>query len=187
MDAEELAQQAADRVREVIAEAERRADEIVQEAEEEAVRIRTEAEGENRTRIERARRALEELSEDSASGADPPETEARPLRAAPEPKRRKARSGRKAKPEPMATAEPEPEPEPEQRAGPATEAAPEQPKTLKPGPEADEDREEGARLAAMKMALDGATKGQIVAWLNDEIPKRTREQIAAEVMERAKR
>jgi len=39
----------------------------------------------------------------------------------------------------------------------------------------------------MKMALDGATRAQIIAWLNDEIPKGTRERIATDVLERAER
>ena len=133
---DELAERAAQRVREVVAEAERRAEEIVREAEAEAARIRERAEADARERIERARKALDELRLEA-------EPEREPI-----------------KPEPAA-------------AEPAS------------GDAGSEER--AARLVAMKMAIDGATRSQIVAWLNDEIPEGRREEIADEVMERAKR
>jgi hypothetical protein len=142
---DELAERAAERVREVIAEAERRAGEIVREAEDEAARVRERAEADARQRIERARKALDELRVE----AEPPPV-----------------------PEPEAPPEPEPEGEPI-AAEPAA------------GERGSEER--AAMLVAMKMAVDGATREQIVAWLNDEIPKGRREEIADEVMERAKR
>jgi hypothetical protein len=126
--AEDLAKQAAERVREAVSEAEGRAKEIVAEAERRAEEIVAEAE-----------RTASEIREKA-----------------------------QAEPEPEPRREPEPEPTP----------------TRLRKPPADE---QGARLVAMKMALDGASREQIVAWLDDEIPEGTREQIATDVLERASR
>ena len=60
--ADEMGKQAADRVREVVAEAERRAEEIVAQAESDADGIRQRAEADAEERIERAQSALRELA-----------------------------------------------------------------------------------------------------------------------------
>ncbi|MDX6652685.1 MAG: hypothetical protein QOJ38_1466 [Solirubrobacterales bacterium] len=105
MEAEELAQQAADAVRAVIGEAERRAAEIVREAEAEAARIR--------------------------GGGDPAGEvpTAPPAQAAPE-----------SPVEAPAPSEPQP----------STEA-------------------QGARLIALKMAMDGASRDEVAKHLSDEL------------------
>ena len=68
---EDLAQKAAERVREVISEAEERAAEIVRRAEAEATEIRERAEADARERIERARRALSEPAGEAPSTPAP--------------------------------------------------------------------------------------------------------------------
>ena len=167
MSGEELAKQAADKVREALADADRRAQEILAEAERRAEEIVADAE---RRAAEIRGRADDDASEVAAAikeaagalTAEVPEFTGEP------------RQESEAEPEPEPAPEPEPEPQPA--------AKPEEPQRLPP-PIADE---QGARLVAMKMALDGATHEQIVAWLDDEIPSGTREQIAADVLARAK-
>ncbi len=70
-----MAQQAAERVREVVADAERRAEEIVRSAEEQAAQIRQRAEQDAREKLDRARKALSELAgetpEPPVPGPDP--------------------------------------------------------------------------------------------------------------------
>lgn len=86
---EQLAKQAADGVRALIADAERKAAEIIGRAEQEADQIRERAESEAREKLERARRALAELAGDGApQPPDPPSAEApdpRPPMPTPEP------------------------------------------------------------------------------------------------------
>ena len=89
--AEELARQAGERVREVIAEAERHAAEIVERAEQEAAHIRERAEAEARDKLERARRALSELAGETPDprppdpAPQPPTDPIPPPEPAPEP------------------------------------------------------------------------------------------------------
>jgi hypothetical protein len=81
VDAHQLAAQAAEAVRRVVAEAEAKAEQIVRDAEIEAKRIRDEAEAEARERIERARRALSELAAETPSpgpGGPHPDPEPQP-------------------------------------------------------------------------------------------------------------
>jgi hypothetical protein len=97
--AEELAGQAAEAVRRVVAEAEAKAEEIVRDAEAEAKRIRDEAEAEARERIERARRALSELAGETPEPGPAPDPE-----PAPEPQPN-------PQPQPVPTPDPEPPPQ----------------------------------------------------------------------------
>jgi hypothetical protein len=97
--AEELAGQAAEAVRRVVAEAEAKAEEIVRDAEAEAKRIRDEAEAEARERIERARRALSELAGETPEPGPAPDPE-----PAPEPQQN-------PQPQPVPTPDPEPPPQ----------------------------------------------------------------------------
>jgi hypothetical protein len=168
MDAEQLAQQAAERVRDTIAEAERRAEEIVRQAEAEASRIRGDAEGEAerirgaaegdaRRRLEDARRALDQLEGQLAGGQ----------RAETQPGGPETPTGPPV-PEPGPQPGPEPEPSPE------------------PGDGGGGD-EEAARLVAMKMAIDGKSRDEVVGSLDSSLPAASRERIVAEVFERAGR
>ena len=100
MSADEIAEQVAQRVREVVAEAEERAGQIVAEAEAEAERIRSAAEADARDRIEAARRAL--AGETQPGG---PETPTAPPVPRPEPV-----------PDPEEPPPPKPPPEPDQPA-----------------------------------------------------------------------
>lgn len=167
MDTEQLAQQAAERVRETIAEAERRAEEIVRKAEAEAERIRGDAEGEAerirgdaegdaRRRLDEVRRALDQL-EGQLPGA----------RAETQPGGPETPTGPPV-PEPGPQPGPEPEPSPE------------------PGDGGGGD-EEAARLVAMKMAIDGKSRDEVVGSLDSNLPAASRERIVAEVFERAGR
>lgn len=156
MSVEDLAQQAADSVRKVVADAQAEAARIVAAAEKEAEGIRARAEAEARDQVEGARKALEELTSrfgggsSSAADAKP----AAPADAAPSPP-----SPAEAKPETPAAKGREPvEPE-ESPAAPAPE--PEAPTSLS----AASDDSQAARLVAMKMALDGASRKEIDAEL----------------------
>jgi hypothetical protein len=158
MTADELAQQVAHRVRELIAEAEERAKRIVAEAEEAAETIRTETEADMRTlraeteadvreRLEAARRALEGETQPGA-----PEAPTGP-------------------PVP----EPTPEPEPE-------EPAPKPDDTGHPSANGDD---QAARLVAMKMALDGKSREEIERELSDKLGPGDRTALLDEVLARA--
>ena len=157
--AEELAKQAGDRVREVFAEAERHAAEIVQRAEQEAVQVRERAEGEAREKIERARRALSELAGETP---DP-----RPPEPAPEPPT--------PRPDPTPPTEPDPQP-PSAVDGPAG-----IPSASNGGDDS------AARLVAMKMALDGSDREQIAAELDAKFGASDRGPLLDDVLARAAR
>lgn len=153
MDVEKLAEQAAARVREVVGEAERRAQEIIATAEDEAARIREHAESEARERIESARRALGELED--RIGASNPGAEVEPgpvVVPEPEPPTPETDPSPVTVPEPTPPTEPEPMP-------------PAIPEPQPPGPgengEPGNGDEQAARLVAMKMALDGASREEI--------------------------
>jgi len=150
-DVDGMVQGVAAQVRKVIADAEARAAEIVRAAEKEAEAIRARAEAEARDQVEGARRALEELTARFGAGAAPSPAPPEPPPQPPPP------------PSPTA-AEPAAAPEPEPEPAPAGTAAAE--------PAADDTQ--AARLVAMKMALDGATREAIEAELerNYTLPDR---------------
>jgi hypothetical protein len=186
-DAEKLATEAADRVREAVEAAEKRAEDLVARAEEEAGSIRSRAETEARERIERAQEAVDrllrqadelraavtslgsEVAGDGARAETPaPEVDPTPV-TVPEPE-----PAREPEPTPPATPEPEPprEPEPQPPEVPeptppaGTRASTEQLKEqLKAG--AARSDEAGARLIAMKMALDGKPRESVERHLAD--------------------
>jgi outer membrane biosynthesis protein TonB len=159
MDGEQIVREVADKVRALIDDAEQRAAEIVREAEAEARGIRQRAEADGRDRLAEVRRAVDELQ--SKLGIGSAEVEPGPV-IVPEP-------------EPPDVPEPEPPPTPEPAPDPAPE--PEPPLIPEPTPPPDEgtppaaengaksDDEAGARLVAMNMALEGASREDIVAKL----------------------
>lgn len=170
MDTEKIVHDVAEKVRSIVTEAEEKAAQIVRDAELEASRIRDEAEAEGRGRVEEVRQALEELRGKlggraaSANGARA-EVSPGPV-VVPEPQ----------PPSPDPTPGPLPEPTPE----PPSE--PEPPMIPEPTPPPDEgtppaisaDRaaagksdDAGARLVAMNMALDGASREAIEAHLTE--------------------
>lgn len=155
MSAEELAQQAADRVREVVAEAERRAAEIVQRAESEASQIRERAEADAREKLERARRALSDLAGE-APAPPAPDPAPPPPAPAPEP------------PAPAPDPTPPPEPVPEQ-----------------PAANSHASDDSAARLIAMKMALDGRGREEIEAELKQKLGDSDRGALLDDVLARA--
>jgi cell division septum initiation protein DivIVA len=157
--AEELARQAGDRVREVIADAERQAAEILERAEQEAAHIRERAEAEARDKLERARRALSELAGETP---DP-----RPPAPAPEP------------PTPRPDPSPPPEPTPEPPS--AVDGAASVPSASNGGDDS------AARLVAMKMALDGSGREQIAAELDAKFGASDRAALLDDVLARAGR
>ncbi len=145
MSVEDLAQQAADSVRKVVAEAQEEAAKIVAAAEKEAEGIRARAEAEARDQVEGARKALEELTSRFGGGSSSPAPPDPP--PAPDPAPSPARS---SPTEPAKKAEEQPVvPDPE----PVAEAP-----TSPPAATADS---QAARLVAMKMALDGASREEI--------------------------
>jgi hypothetical protein len=178
--AEDLARQAAERVREAIDAGARRAEEIVASAEQEAEQIRARAEADARERIERAqgavdrllaqaddlRAAVSALGEATGPAADTetpaPEVDPTPA-TVPEPEPpREPEPAPPPTPEPQPPLEPEPQPpqvpEPTPPAGgrPSTEQLLEQ---LKGG--AARPDEAGARLVAMNLALDGKSREEV--------------------------
>jgi cell division septum initiation protein DivIVA len=154
--AEDLAKQAADRVREVVGEAERRAEQIVRDAEDEAGRIKSRAESEAQELVERARRALSELASETP---EPPVPGPDPTPPGPDP------------------APPTPTPEP----GP--------PGPPDPGPQMASGNSGGndsaARLVALKLAMDGKGRDEIVAELNGKFGDADRAELLDDVLARA--
>jgi hypothetical protein len=146
-DVDAVVEGVAAQVRKAIADAEARATEIIRAAEREAEGIRARAEAEARDQVEGARRALEELTARFGTGAA---TAAPPAPTPPPP------SPSSAEPAAKPTSEAEPVP-----AAPA----PEPPPTGTPVAEPAADDTQAARLVAMKMALDGATREAIEAEL----------------------
>jgi len=162
--AEELAGQAADAVRRVVADAEARAEEIVREAEEEAKRIRERAEADANERIESARKALDDLRGRLEEGG-PQVAPGRPPAEAIPP----------TPPQPEAeTPGPEPVPEPV----PAPEPIPE------PAPPGNGD-DAAARLLAMKLAIDGKGREEIAYELDAKFGTEDRAALLDDVLARA--
>jgi outer membrane biosynthesis protein TonB len=165
MNADQIAQQVADQVREIVAQAEAHAAQIVRDAEAEADRIRGAAERESESSMQTVRAALDELQTKlGARQAPAAEVEPGPV-TVPEP-------------EPPAIPEPSPEPIPEPEPEPMPEPAP-PPDEATPPQAAGFDRviaaaagrsgdAAAARLVAMNMALDGASREQIEAHLAEE-------------------
>src|SRR4051794_16417862 len=140
MSVEDLAQQAADSVRKVVEEAQKEAAKIVAAAEKEAEGIRARAEAEARDQVEGARKALEDLTARFGSGGAPAPAAA----STPEPA------------EDVAEAPTSP---------PVAEAAGPAPTKEKSRAAAPGDDSQAARLVALKMALDGASREEIDAEL----------------------
>jgi hypothetical protein len=181
--AEQLAANAADTVRRVIAEAEERAGQIVREAQSEAVairkradadaaQIRERAEADARAQIEAAKRALDELGGSlamAASGAVE--------RAESEP----------AEPEPEPAPEPETEEEPESPGAPEAPVSPpaEKSPTVESAPAAGNGDDAAERLVAMKLAVEGKDSAAIEAQLIDRFGPRDRSALLRDVLSRA--
>jgi hypothetical protein len=162
MSVEDLAQQAADSVRHVVEEAQREAAKIVAAAEKEAEGIRARAEAEARDQVEGARKALEDLTA-RFGGSAPSDADG------------------KATPPP----DPTPSSAPEHEAAadePADEPAPEKPDP--PSPAADDDSQ-AARLVAMKMALDGASRDEIASELDASYKLADRDALLDDVLAKA--
>jgi hypothetical protein len=184
---DDLAQQAADAVRdavaaaekragEIVADAEAKAKEIVADAEREAEGLRERAELEARERLDKVRAALEGL--ESQLSGEVAEVEPGPV-TVPEP-------------EPPATPEPAPEPVPEPSPEPVPEPSPPPDEADPPAPdvsgfngEAGGDKA-AARLVAMKMALDGASREEIDSHLSEKYGLDDNEKLLDDVLARAK-
>jgi hypothetical protein len=186
--AEELATEAAEAVRRVVAGAEARAEEIVREAQAEAARIREQAdadalrireraESDAREQIAAARKALDELGGSLAAVVEAA-TPKDPTMEEPEPE-----------PEP----EPIPEPEPVQPAespgapeAPVTPPAPEQPTVEQAAPSGNGD-DAAVRLVAMKLAVDGKDRSEIESELNAKFGAADRSALLDDVLSRVPR
>ena len=154
-DAEQIVREFAERARELITDAEERAARIVRDAEDEATRIRARAESDARKRLDEVRSAFEEL-QGRFAGQGTAEVEPGPT-IVPEPA-------------PPPVPEPTPDPVPNPVPGPEPVPEPEPPVVPEPEPPPDEgtppsagrpavsDDETGARLVAMNLALDGASR-----------------------------
>src|SRR5215208_4143089 len=178
MDADQIADQVAEGVRAVIAEAEARADAIVREAEDEATRVRARAESEARKRLDEVRSAFDVL-QGKLGGSAEAEVTPGPV-TVPEP-------------EPPAPPEPEPPPVPEPSPEPVPEPAPPPDEADPPVPDAPAaaNGEAGgdkaaARLVAMKMALDGASREEIDAHIAQNYDVERRDELLDDVLARAK-
>ena len=168
---DQLAQRAADAVRQAIAEAESRAKSVVEDARAEAARIRERAEAEARevrekaeadarAQIESAKRALDEVGGSLAAAV----SEALPSRA-------ESPSAPEAAPSPPAPEAPEPAPEAEQ---PAPDSQPN-------GGDAAE------RLVAMKLAVEGKDPAAIESELIEKFGPGDRAALLHEVVDRVSR
>jgi outer membrane biosynthesis protein TonB len=138
-DAEKIVHDVAERVRELVSEAETRAAEIVRDAEADAKRIRERAEAEARERLDEVRTALADLEGRLKGGSA------------------------EVDPGPVTVPEPSPEPVPEPTPAPVPEPTP--PPDEGTPPTAANGAKSGdavaARLVAMNMALEGASRDEI--------------------------
>jgi len=172
MNAEQIVHDVAARVREIVAEAEDRAAQIVRDAEADAKRIRERAESEGRERLELVRSALDDLEArvngSSSSPADArgaPSTEVSPgpvivPEPSPSPVPEPSPDPEPPTPTPDPIPEPAPAPIPEPTPPPDEGTLPQI--AADPGPAAaDSDDASAARLVAMNMAFDGASREQI--------------------------
>ena len=171
MNAEQIVHDVAARVREIVTEAEQRAEQIVRDAEVEAERIRERAQAEGNERLEILRRALAELetrvsgrsaARDGAASVPSGEINPGPVivpEPAPTPTPEPAPD-----PVPEPTPDPVPEPQPDpvpEPAPPPDEGTPPQAGTALDGAQAGPEDTAAARLVAMNMALDGASREEI--------------------------
>jgi hypothetical protein len=161
MDAEELIRQTSESVRSALEAAQRRADEIVREAEAEAQRIRATAEAEARERLDQVRRALEQLEAGLGARSAPRKPSAKPKSQAAKPEPSQSES--EPRESELAPAEPPPGKvsteeliERLKTGGQSTNAESE---PAAPN-EAPSDDAGGARLVAMKLALDGTARDE---------------------------
>ena len=168
MDREQIVDEVAGKLRALIADAEERAAQIVREAEAEAKRIRDAAQTESQERLAAARSALEELQAKLGLGAEVP---GGPV-PTPEPSPPDIPEPTPPPPDPAPSPEPPPEPSPPlipEPAPPPDEGTPPQiaaePTVNGSAPAAKSTDAAGARLVAMNMALDGASKEAIAAHL----------------------
>jgi vacuolar-type H+-ATPase subunit H len=207
--AEHIVAEAERHAQDAVAEAEARARELVAEAEREAKRIRTETEEEARERVERARAALDELGEalnptsrTSRAEAPVPPPEEAPAEAMPEPVAAEPEAAPEepepevAEPEPQGEV-PEPEPDPESPEpssdGPSTEELIAQLRGGEPAPatepadRADKGDSGAARLVAMNMALEGASRDEIERHLAEGYDVADSKALIDEVLSRVSR
>jgi outer membrane biosynthesis protein TonB len=180
MDGEQIVREVAEKVRALVDDAEKRAADIVREAEADAKRIREQAEAEGRERLAEVRRAFEELQGKLGVGGEVepgpvtvPEPEP-PAVPEPEPPPTPEPTPPEPAPEPEPPSIPEPTPPPDEGTPPsadngASNQAPQQRRdsaSLRSASKSDDAA--GARLVAMNMALEGASREQIVAKLEDD-------------------
>jgi outer membrane biosynthesis protein TonB len=159
MDADQIAQDVAEQVREIVAQAERTAAQIIRDAERDAERIRAAAESESEGQLALVRGALAELQSKLGTTQAAPAAEVEPGPVTvPEP-------------EPPLIPEPAPDPVPEPFPEPVPEPTPPPDEGTPPQAAAFEalaaaaagrpSDTTGARLVAMNMALDGASREAI--------------------------
>jgi outer membrane biosynthesis protein TonB len=191
MDGEQIVHDVADRVRELVANAEERAAAIVRDAEADAKRIREDAEADARERLAQVRSALEDLQGSLGAGGTEAEVTPGPV-TVPEPA---PPSTPEPTPDPVPDPVPGPEPVPEPTPEPAPEPAPPPDEGDLPSPEPSEpaatnggrgSQTAAARLVAMKMALDGASREEIDAHLVANYQVSNREKLLDDVLARAK-
>ncbi|MGH2952817.1 MAG: hypothetical protein ACRDK9_02195 [Solirubrobacterales bacterium] len=197
-DAEKIVHDVAERVREMVTEAEQRAAEIVSEAEGEAKRIRDRAEAEARERLAEVSSALDEVrgklgsaGGGGAASPGPAEPHVDPTAAA----EAEVEPGPATIPEPEPPDVPEPTPDPVPDPVPSPEPVPEPSPDPMPEPEPPPDEgtppaaangarsdEVGARLVALNMALEGASREQIEAKLAADYDLEDRAKLLDEVI-----
>jgi outer membrane biosynthesis protein TonB len=189
MDGEKIVHDVAERVREVVANAEERAAKIVSEAELEAKGIRERAEAEARERLAEVRSALDDLQGKLGPVVGGPTAPSSPADAEVEP-------GPVTVPEPEPPEVPEPSPDPVPDPVPSPEPVPEPaPEPMpEPAPPPDEGTPPaaangaksedaiGARLVAVNMALEGASREEIDARLAAEYELDDRAKLLDEVL-----
>lgn len=168
MDGEQIVHEVAEKVRELIDDAERKAAEIVRDAEAEAKRIRERAQSESDDRLAAARSAFEELQAklgltSEVPGGPVPTPEPSPP-SIPEPTPPPPDPAPEPIPEPEPPMIPEPTPPPDEGTPPQIAAEPAVNGSAPNGAGKSDDAA-GARLVAMNMALDGASRESIEAHL----------------------
>lgn len=209
-----LAALASERVGEIVEAAERRAAQIEAEARERADEITAAARRDAEQTIERGRERASEQAEEARTAISDLVAQAERLReriadttpaggptpaaAATSPPAAEVEPGPVIVPEPEPPREPEPGPVPVPEPEPPLEPEPEPPDIPEPSPEppapeepvaADGDDVEdksAARLVAMKMALDGASREEIDRHLAENYSLVHREQLLDDVLARAK-
>jgi cell division septum initiation protein DivIVA len=185
--------EAEEKAREIVADAEDKAKELIAGAEADAAKIRERAESEAHDRLAQVREALASL--EGSFGASP-SSEIDP--------------GPAEVPEPMPPVEPEPSPPVEPEPQPPAEPEPMPPDPeIEPRARAEPDRDApqlaqvavatngfsrdrshdatAARIVAMKMALDGSTRGEIESHLDENYEIEASDKLLDDVMTRAKR